>query len=356
MAKKSKPPSSKRRMLQAQAAPALAPPSTDIDMANTGTPLDQMHVTNLDVGSQAVDQGAHVSISKLSLGCSLGRFQVLKVNHQDIQFGLKRNSGPLWALLFLGRVMRAPRGCWFFPSKHWVDISRLSLGTTLTLGIAASYQFTSGIQSTLPLSCVLGFGIAPAYLVGPVQMVNWVALGLESRVQWLWCQRIQSETTIAESNTTRELSDIKRRLDKHREDIDETHAMVTYTGNAQFTFEAMIEKFDDRLEDAAKREEEHRLNCNRELLKMYCSLDDMSSSGPTKVARDVRQNKAQEEMRKANQALISENARLKGQVKKQDAAIEQLTSTVNDMMGRFAKLESTVHCTEAERKLSELEV
>lgn len=61
-------------------------------------------------------------------------------------------------------------------------------------------------------------------------------------------------------------------------------------------------------------------------------------------------------MRKTNEALTSENTRLKGQVEKQDAAIKQLTSAVTDLMGRFAKLESTVDCKEAERKLSELEV
>jgi outer membrane murein-binding lipoprotein Lpp len=61
-------------------------------------------------------------------------------------------------------------------------------------------------------------------------------------------------------------------------------------------------------------------------------------------------------MRKTNEALTSENARLKEQVEKQDAAIKQLTSTVTDLMGRFAKLESTVDCKETERKLSELEV
>ncbi|EMT66213.1 hypothetical protein FOC4_g10006607 [Fusarium odoratissimum] len=77
----------------------------------------------LGVGSRAVDLGVHVSISKLSLDCSLGRFQVFKVKRQGIQ---------------------------------------LSLGTPLTLGIAVSYQYTSGVQSTLPLSCVLGI------LCGPV--------------------------------------------------------------------------------------------------------------------------------------------------------------------------------------------
>ncbi|KAF5580019.1 hypothetical protein FPCIR_10849 [Fusarium pseudocircinatum] len=117
--------------------------------------------------------------------------------------------------------------------------------------------------------------------------------------------------------------------------------MVTYTGNAQFTFEAMMEKFDDRLEEAAKKEEEHRLQCERELLKMYCSLDDMSSSGPIEVAR---LNEAQEEMRKTNEAVTSENSRLKEQVEKQDAVIGQLTSAVTDLMGRLAKLEATVHC------------
>ncbi|KAF5664131.1 hypothetical protein FDENT_12962, partial [Fusarium denticulatum] len=183
MAKKSRLTVQERNMLQAR-----APSSTDVDMANTEIPLDQ----------------------------------VLKVKHKDIQFDLKRFSG------------RGTRGF-----KVHIEVQTYSAQEHLADG----------------------------------------------------CD--EEKTTTAESYTTRELSDIKRRLDKHREDIDETHAMVTYTGNAQFTFEAMIEKFDDRLEEAAKKEEEHRLQCDRELLKMYCSLDDMSSSGPIEVARDVRLNEAQ---------------------------------------------------------------
>ncbi|KAF5661060.1 hypothetical protein FCIRC_11986 [Fusarium circinatum] len=48
MAKKSKPPSRKRRILQAQAAPARAPPSTDIDMLNMETGLDQETLQEFD--------------------------------------------------------------------------------------------------------------------------------------------------------------------------------------------------------------------------------------------------------------------------------------------------------------------
>ncbi|KAG9497629.1 hypothetical protein J7337_010490 [Fusarium musae] len=157
------------------------------------------------------------------------------------------------------------------------------------------------------------------------------------------------ETNIAESNTTRQISDINVRLEEHREDIKENNGMIAYIGNAQYYFEGMIDKFEDTIN-------KHCSDCDRKLKKISRNLGDMSSTSQIKAARELHQNKGQDEMRKTNEALSSENARLKEQVEKQDAAIKQLTSTVTDLMGRFAKLESTVDCKEAERKLSELEV
>ncbi|KAF5563080.1 hypothetical protein FNAPI_2825 [Fusarium napiforme] len=159
----------------------------------------------------------------------------------------------------------------------------------------------------------------------------------------------EQETDIAESNTARQISDINVRLEEHREDINENNGMIAYIGNAQYYFEGMIDKFEDTIE-------KHCSDCDRRLKKISRNLGDMSSTSHIKVTRELHQNKGQDEMRKTNEALTSENARLKEQAEKQDAAIKQLTSAVNDLMGRFTKLESAVDCKEAERKLSELEV
>ncbi|KAF5964508.1 hypothetical protein FBULB1_12746 [Fusarium bulbicola] len=121
-----------------------------------------------------------------------------------------------------------------------------------------------------------------------------------------------------------------------------SNAMIAYIGNAQYTFESTLDRFEYQLDD-------HCLNCNQKEEKISDNSNELSFTARVKVARSLHQNKGQERMRETNVALASENAMLKEEV-------EKLTSTVADLMGRFAKLESTVHCKEAERKLGELEV
>ncbi|KAF5539854.1 hypothetical protein FMEXI_8712 [Fusarium mexicanum] len=264
-----------------------------------------------------------------SLDCSWGRFQIPKVKHQDTTFGSGKEIEP---------------------------------GHTCDFGDRGLVPVYLGSTATLPLSCVLGFGIAPAYLVGLSRwsiglLWDWKAgfsgrgtrvLKVHIKVQTYSAQEPLADgcgeqgTTIAESNTARELSNINMRLDQQREDIDENNAMIAYIGNAQYTFESTLDRFEDQLDD-------HCLNCNQKPEKISDNSNELSFTARVKVARSLHQNKGQEGMRETNAALASENATLKEQV-------EKLTSTVADLMGRFAKLESTVHCKEAERKLGELEV
>ncbi|RBR20444.1 hypothetical protein FVER53590_26013 [Fusarium verticillioides] len=94
------------------------------------------------------------------------------------------------------------------------------------------------------------------------------------------------ETNIAESNTTRQISDINVRLEEHREDIKENNGMIAYIGNAQYYFEGMIDKFEDTIN-------KHCSDCDRKLKKISRNLGDMSSTSQIKAARELHQNKGQ---------------------------------------------------------------
>ncbi|KAF5608054.1 uncharacterized protein FSUBG_4878 [Fusarium subglutinans] len=289
-----------RRQKDAQDGVTQEHASADVEMINTEfdptqfpdipprSPCLSSDAAALDVGSRAVDSGAHLSISKPSLDCSWGRFQISKVKHQDTTFGSGKEIGVPWSIGLL-----------------WDWKAGFSGRGTRVLKVHIKVQ-TYSAQEPLADGCG------------------------------------EQGTTIAESNTARELSKINMRLDQQREDIDENNAMIAYIGNAQYTFESTLDRFEDQLDD-------HCLNCNQKPEKISDNSNELSFTARVKVARSLHQNKGQEGMRETNAALASENAMLKEQV-------EKLTSTVADLMGRFAKLQSTVHCKEAERKLGELEV
>ncbi|KAM5517222.1 hypothetical protein FOXYSP1_04173 [Fusarium oxysporum f. sp. phaseoli] len=249
----------------------------------------------LGVGSRAVDLGVHVSISKLSLDCSLGRFQVFKVKRQGIQ---------------------------------------LSLGTPLTLGIAASYQYTSGVQSTLPLSCVLG-----------------ISCGQE---------------TIEECNVPLEIAAIKTLLGQQQDSIEENGELITTAGAKIFELEPVINKIEEEFPIVKNK---LRAYCKQTLDSFSDELDDMARADRDKWDCVHESGKMSELIDKVSE----ENATLREKIKTQKSALikqkialkeekdanKQLKSDVASMMRRLVAVEDVVHpamCEAAEQRLGELGV
>ncbi|KAF5631801.1 hypothetical protein F52700_6723 [Fusarium sp. NRRL 52700] len=286
---------------------------------------------DLDVGSQAVNPGAQVSISKLSLDCSLGRFQILKVKHQGIQFGSE------------------------------------GLGTPLALGILASYQCTSGVQPTVPLSCVLGFDIAAAYLVGTVQLAirllwDWKA-GLSGRGTRGF--KVHIEETLEEFDSS-PFAAINKRLDQHQQDIEENSELITIAGAKIFELEPVIDQIEKEFPIAKKALQAY---CKKTLEEFSDDLDDMARLGSDKWSLIDGRG----EMSALIDKVSDDDAKLKEQMKKQNSALlrhaiglqeekvanAQLKADVASIMHRLAAVEGVVHpamCEAAEQKLGEMGV
>ncbi|KAF4344352.1 hypothetical protein FBEOM_1746 [Fusarium beomiforme] len=299
---------------------------TDVAMTNVETCVDIHNaqvfclfsdVTALDVGPRAVDSGAHVSISKLSLDCSLGRFQVLKAKYPDTSSAREGNVGVPYPQFFLSNIRPycLEVVSWALVSlQHTVwGLSRWSIDLLWDWKTEFSGRGTRGPEV-----------------------------------------HIENETPVTGNSTVQHIAEIKARLDKHEEAMGENEELANIAGGKVSDMEQEIKSMNNYVE-----KEVHRLRKYCKKLEEFSDdLDDFSRNDSNSWDR-FRKTYGKDMMSKEVKSLTNQKLMLEKQIEAQASTIKAQKESMDKMQRRLDTLESIVHkhmYDETEKQLGSMNV